>query len=65
MWIKTADGLLINTDQVAFISYVKGLDETQAYTNDRKCTISDGDVTDYVFSAIRYGNTVLEVGKRG
>jgi hypothetical protein len=65
MWIKTGDGLLVNCDRAAFITYIPGLNETQVYADGRKCTISDGDVTDQVAMALRCGTTVLEVGKRG
>ena len=65
MWIKTAEGALVNCDRMEYLCYVKSLDVTHAYVDGSRVTISDGDVTERVISGLLTGVKVLEVGKHG
>ena len=63
MWIKTADGDMLNLDRAYAVVYIKPKDITAALT--AECPdyvkVADGDYTAVIAEAIYKGRTYLEV----
>ena len=59
MWIKTQGNVLLNLDQMDFITYNN--ENTMAYKNSQPFIISDSDVVWKICDNLRRGTTIMEV----
>lgn len=63
MWIKTQGGYLLNLDNVEFIIYDSGNDNTYAYggSDTRFYIIGEGNRVDSVYENLNRGTKIMEV----